>query len=297
MVSHLRTNRHETPHSDAFCYSHYHPKAPIECTNYRPRVPPEFNGVALIKVTNHSSDVTIENLTMMNPLSRFVQLYGNSDKIKLRNLRMTCRNVPLPDVETVPFGIETGSVTNVDIDNISMEFSTQKNDFSPNGKSTGTCAAFDVGTYNLTMRNVDCKNAWGGALVEYGTIDVNFMTDTMGDILVSNFTFDGVKATGFQSYWGRGKKFAHNITWDGVTVKSGTPAEINICYLRLHNSTPYPNECPRRVETEILDVWFKNFKGRVGPMPTDPNWGNWNDISHVEAHFENWVDVGNGTVT
>ncbi|CAI6331576.1 unnamed protein product [Periconia digitata] len=262
-------------------------------------VPPQWNGPALIKVTNQANDITIQNIALTNAQSRYIQLLGNSTRLTLSNLTMHSRNVLPRETETTPFGIETSESSLITISDVLMDFRSKTSPSSPNSLPVGNCAAFDLGTHDLSMHNVRCNNVWGGALVQYGSVSASHPPDiTMSNLLISNFTFSGVKATGFQSLgvW-EPKYVARNISWDGVTVYSGTPAEMNICYYRTHTNTPYPNTCPPRVNTLVTDLWFKNFRGKVGVMPTDPGWGNWNNISHVEAHFENWVDVGDGTVT
>jgi len=259
-------------------------------------VPPEWDGPALIRVNNQSSDVTIENLVMKNTMSRFIKIQGNSTGIKIRNLEMSTTNQTLTDIQTTPFGIETGEVDRVLVENISMHFETQTGAGFPNGSSTGVCTAFDVGTFNAHIRNVTCKGAWGGALVQFGSFSPALNSDTVGNILVSNFTFDGAYATGFKDFWYGRPTYARNVTWDGITVKSGKPADVTECYLRRPLQTSYGNLCPREVRTELLDVWFKNFRGHVGTMPTDSHLGNMNNLSHVEAHFENWVDTGSAVL-
>ena len=158
--------------------------------------------------------------------------------------------------------------------------------------TSGVCATFDVGTFSLYMNNVACYGAWGGALVSFGSTDPYVTPWTgVGDILVSGFIFDGSYATGLLNYWMPDKSsIVRKVTWDDVTVIRGKPVAFDSCYARIRSMTGFPAFCAQRIQANLTDIWFKNFRGSIGKPPTDPNWGRPNNISTVETHFANWVD-------
>lgn len=247
---------------------------------------PHRGGRPFVHVTNGSSNIRVENLLFKNVMQRFFILEGNSTALRFNNLRLTTeqQNGIYAEFDTV--GFEMGQVQDVDIENVAMDFRVRPNQ----NRAFGTCVAFDAGTKDVRVRDVTCRHAWGGALIMLGTIFPIIRSDAgASNILVSNFIFDGDHATGMQSWWTGQKMYVNNVTWDGVTIESGTPAEFFPCYASMRE-TSYIPRCYANVAVNATDVFFKDFRGRVGKMPTDPNWGRLNNLTLVEAHFEDWVN-------
>jgi galacturan 1,4-alpha-galacturonidase len=237
-------------------------------------------------ITN-ASDITISNLAIWDVKQRFFRAI-NSSNLVFSNLRLTANGAwaAYPRDEAETFAIEVGNVTDVSISSIDIKYTPRA---THRGRYLGACVAFDHGTRNVLAKDISCIGAWGGVLVMGNTIysSISRNTDPIQNIYVKNITVDGVYATGFVSSWSDVP--VSNVTWDGVTVIHGVPADDHSCYLRLHYSTPWAPQCQAGVKNQWTNIWFKNFNGRLTGIPGS-NWGYMNNMSIVEAHFETWVN-------
>ncbi|KAF2727055.1 pectin lyase-like protein [Polyplosphaeria fusca] len=236
-------------------------------------------GKGFVHITNGSSDIRFENLRMKNVMQRFFLLDGQSVNMSFEGLALGVEGqwglYPRNEQET--FGFEMGDVREVTIKNIDMNFRSRPN----HGGTTGVCAAFDVGTHNVTMQDVTCNGAWGGALVMVDTIVPNLKPLSLSNILVSNFTFNGTVATGFQDYISNAT--ISNVIWDGLNLLKGVSAMVNLCYLRSHNWTGWYFYCQPAVNATLVNIWFKNLRGG-GDTPDIGVYKN----SSIDVHVENW---------
>ncbi|KAF2875588.1 pectin lyase fold/virulence factor [Massariosphaeria phaeospora] len=239
---------------------------------------PRRGGTPFVHITNGSTGISVENLHFKNVMQRFFILDGNSSSLSFKDLRFTTEGQPATLAEFDTFGYEMREVRDVDIDNVTMDFRSTA--------PVGICIAFDKNTSNVRVRNSSCRG-WGGALVMFGTIFPELRSNgTASNITVSDFTFDGTMAAGMKSWWAPPyATFVRDVVWDGVTVKSGTPAGVDACYASMRSTRYYP-QCVEQVETHV-EVWFRNFRGKVG---SPPDWGIVNKHSSIKGYFENWVD-------
>ncbi|KAF2878501.1 pectin lyase fold/virulence factor [Massariosphaeria phaeospora] len=246
--------------------------------------------VPFARITNGSSGISIENLTMKNVMHRFFRVERSSTNISLSNLKLSMEQQwglnPRSQHDAV--GIELVDTTNVAISNVDMNVKVRQA-HAPG--TAGICVAIDVLTHNVTVRNMTCTGAFGGALITLGIAGNTRLTpeqeaNTVSNIYVSDLTFDGQVATGFLSL---GVNSAMtNITWDGVTVLKGTPAEGFLCYLKCRCFTSYVPNCDRQLSSTVTGIWFKRFRGRLPAMPTDLGAEGSTPHTVREYHFEDW---------
>ena len=130
-----------------------------------------YNGGAhFLHVTNGSSNILVDNLTIKNVPMRFFRVDGNSTKLTYSRLKLSVIEQwgGAPSSESETFGFEMGDVTDVLVDTVSMDFRARGSKRGgPPGGGIGVCAAFDKGTNGVTVRNIWCR-AWAGAAVMVG---------------------------------------------------------------------------------------------------------------------------------
>lgn len=187
-------------------------------------------------------------------------------------------------------GIELGQVTNVKIAKIDMNFQSS----TTHRGTVGICIAMDVGTHNVDARDVSCTGTWGGALITLNSIGsikatAADLVDTVSNIYISEFIFDGGTAAGFKSAWMNSTM--KNITWDGVKIINGNPASAGLCWLKSHSYTAYPVLCSEQLVSTITDIWFKRFRGKISGVPGGREWGPINNMTVPEYHFEDWQNT------
>ncbi|PSN65381.1 pectin lyase-like protein [Corynespora cassiicola Philippines] len=247
----------------------------------------------LIDITDGSSAISIDNLAIRNPMQRFVRAQRHSRDLSFSRLRLTAEQqwgrYPRNEVDVA--GIELGETTHVSIADSSIEFHAR----ASHAGTVGVCVPLDIGTHDVHVRNLTCKGAWSGVVValnSMGTIAPTAaqLADTVSNVHVSGLVFEGDTATGFQSY-GHNSTM-RNITWDGVTVLAGAPANANLCFLKLHSCTPCPPQCWRSLAASVTDVWFKRFRGNVGETPGEGYIFGW-PLQNMkpEYHFEDWKNT------
>jgi hypothetical protein len=155
----------------------------------------------------------------------------------------------------------------------------------------GFCVALDAGAHNVEVRDINCTGAWGGVIVSLRTIGNATITEedkknTVSNVYVTGLRFDGSLATGFQC--GGVHATMKNITWDGVTVVSGTPVVASLCYLKGHYMTGWPITCAENMAATVTDVWFKRYRGK---LPSEADRAKRVELytnSTLEYHFEDW---------
>ncbi|KAF2009318.1 glycoside hydrolase family 28 protein [Aaosphaeria arxii CBS 175.79] len=240
-------------------------------------------------ITNGSTDIHFDNLVMKNVMHRFFRVDGQSSGVAIMNMNMSMEEQwgRYSRNEHDAVAIELGETHSITVSNVSISLRSRVE----HGGTVGICLAIDVDTHNVTASDIDCRGAWGGALIAMNIIGTIRPTaaqqlDTISDILISNLTFDGDTATGFRSYGF--DSVIRNIVWDGVTVINGNPATASLCWLKTHTSTPYYPTCMQHLRSHITDVWFKDFRGKVGQMPTGETWGAVNGQTVTEYHFDGW---------
>ncbi|KAF2202850.1 pectin lyase-like protein [Delitschia confertaspora ATCC 74209] len=248
-----------------------------------------WSGDPFFELAN-SSSITISNLSIRNVKQRFFRA-TNASNLSFSKLNLSVDGqwgeYPRNEAETI--GFEFGYVNNISIANIDMAFRARPNHRGP----TGICAAFDTGSQNIFVRDISCTGAWGGILVMIYTLGPDFKPPPslapppISNITVQNLTFNGTIATGFKNYWS--DLPMKNITWDGVEVLGGTPATVDVCYLRSHSVTAWVNQCRQQVNASFEDAWFRGYRGdlkdAVGPSVYA------NNISHVDVHAEGWANT------
>ena len=115
----------------------------------------------------------------------------------------------------------------------------------------------------------------------------------VGNIHVSNLTFDnaGGWATGFKNMLELDPERISNITWDGVTVASGSAVVGDRCYLRCHCQTIHYLSCRQYDWMEAFDsLRFNNFRGTVGQEPTAASFCASNQTL-CDIKFSGWTDT------
>ncbi|KAF2116615.1 pectin lyase fold/virulence factor [Lophiotrema nucula] len=255
-----------------------------------------YKGPHLFHVTNSSSNIIVDNLSLRNPPMRFFRLDGDATQLGFSRLKLNVQGqYPLPPVvESETFGFEMGDVSNVTIADIQMEFHTQGN-INPgsdkNDRTIGVCVAFDRGTKGITVKNLECRNAWRGVVVMFGTTLSGSIPKLTGagvsDILVTNLTYSGDFGTGYTN--DLSADYLSNITWDGVNILSGGAAVGDRCYLRCHCYTGWYRSCAAGDSTSRLDkIRFRNFRGVLGEKPA-PGWGCAANQTECDIQFDGWT--------
>lgn len=185
-------------------------------------------------------------------------------------------------------GIEIGKSTNTKVTNINIDFRAR------GGQVVGYCAAIDIGAHDVKIRDINCINNYAGVMVSPGTIgSFNIAEEdrpnAISNIYISNLSFSGRWATGILSQL---NLFAmRNITWNGVTVLSGTPVVNNLCYQKIRGMTSHWANCSPWVQVNVTDVWFKSYRGN---LPPEEDWRK--DLygfsnSTLDLHLEDWMST------
>lgn len=252
---------------------------------------PKLGGYPFVHITNSSSNIDISNLHFKNIQDRVFLLQGNSSDLRFRDLRITAEGINGIYASFDNFAFEMGAVSDVSISNVDIDFQAKHD---ANDRPVGTCLAFDHASEAISVENVTCRRAWVGAEIVFSTIfpyvapTTAALNSFVQNIAVRNFTFQGAHATGVNSWFNLSKRVIRNVTWDGVTVEEGTPADFDACYSTMRD-TQYIPQCWKYVTYDAKGLTFSNFRGKVGIPPTDPKWGEVNELMDVEAEFVDWV--------
>ncbi|KAF2800718.1 glycoside hydrolase family 28 protein [Melanomma pulvis-pyrius CBS 109.77] len=263
-------------------------------------------GPHFLHVTNGSSNILVDNLTIKNVPMRFFRADGNSTKLTYSRLSLSVIEQwgGAPSSESETFGFEMGDVSNVVIDTVSMNFLARgPKRGGPPGGGIGVCAAFDKGTNGVTVKNILCQKSWGGVGVMVGTSSQSALYENDGrpntpqvsngrgvsNIHVSNLTFDGGWATGYMNMLELEPERISNITWDGVTVLGGDAAVGDRCYLRCHCQTGHYAQCAKSDwKVAFENIRFENFKGAIGSRP-GAGWGCATNQTLCDIQFNGWT--------
>lgn len=207
---------------------------------------------------------------------------------------------PYNEAET--FGFQIGMASDVVVDGIDIQYTGRAPALA--NSQIGVCASIDIGAYNVQVRNVACRGAWGGALIQVGSVTPQLIGPGLSNIYFSNWTIDpGVAATGFKDlHYGPGFNFEKrydkynggsisNVTWDGITVKNGPPSVADFCYLRMRNNSPFTAACPANLKVEVRDVVMRNYEVEKKFQMPGAGWGNFNNWSSVAIGCENWRNL------
>jgi galacturan 1,4-alpha-galacturonidase len=259
-----------------------------------------------LHVTNRSSNINVEGLNVWNVPMRFFRIDGNSTNLDYRNLNLTVRDQygvgGSAVMESETFGFEIADATNVNIDSITMDFrsSGPVRGGTPGG-GIGVCTAIDRGTKDITMKNIDCARAIIGVAVMIGTSDASALDENNGrprptghdvqNIYIKNMTY-GSGINGWATGWKNSIDFRDNkmvnVTWEDVTIQSGTPVMQDDCYLRCHCVTTHHIQCEEwGWIPSFEEVRFKNFQGAVGTVPS-PGSGCAANQTMCDIKFEGW---------
>jgi galacturan 1,4-alpha-galacturonidase len=239
---------------------------------------------------------------------RFFRADGNSSHLSFSHLNFTVREQwgGSPVAESETFGFEMGDVSDVSINDVTMDFRARTGTApgGPPGGPVGICAGFEQGSTRISVRNMACVKAWGGALVMVGSSDNSGVYENamrpnkvplstgrgVSDLRVSNLTFDGNWATGFKNaLMTSPPEPITNVTWENVNVLSGDAAVGDRCYLRCHCITTWVYTCEASDWIEpFSNIRFEYFVGKLGQKP-GPGWGCAQNQTLCDIAFEGWT--------
>ncbi|KAF2122968.1 pectin lyase fold/virulence factor [Lophiotrema nucula] len=260
----------------------------------------------LTHITNRSSAISISNLEIRNPIHGFFVTRGNASDIHFENLTMTVEQQwgREPFNEASTFGFQIGNAVNVKARDIGMKF-THKEGLEGAQSPVGVCAAVDVGAYNVSLRDVSCEGAWGGALVMVGSVQPYLNGPGLGNIEFKNWAVVGSgkdgAATGFKDFhYGATKDFKtarssyiggriHNIKWQDVVVTDGPPVVADFCYFRTRDNAAFTMACPANLKVDVGEVQFTGYEVGEGYTMPVKGWGGFNNRSSITLGFENWT--------
>ncbi|KAF2014377.1 glycoside hydrolase family 28 protein [Aaosphaeria arxii CBS 175.79] len=245
-----------------------------------------------------SSDILVDGITVRNAPKQFFRVDGQSSQIKFSNLNVVVENqwwqAIWTKAESIAFQFRNSSAVVVDTVNVNMNASRWG---GPVDDKVGVCVGIDYSTSDIDIRNIYC-NTSDGVLIQFGSVGFyNYPPaddQWARDIRISNLTSDAVSNGGFKNLAGFDYAKVHNLTYDGVDIRSKyTPLTIDLCYL-ISNGRSLSDICStrpggamERLHAEFTDIWFKNYRGRISKTGLDCFYN-----STCDFHFENWSNTG-----
>ncbi|KAF2657481.1 glycoside hydrolase family 28 protein [Lophiostoma macrostomum CBS 122681] len=205
------------------------------------------DGPHFMHITNSSSNIFVEGLSVWNVPRRFFRIDGGARDVLLKDLDLRVRdqwNVFGNAVEeSESFGVEVADARDISIVDVSMDFRCARDGRGGEvGGGVGVCVAIDRGTSNITVENLNCVRAIAGVAVMIGTSDFGPLGGSGGrdipvghdvqDVLVKNLTYGG-GIGGWATGWANAIEFRNetvrNVVWDGVEVLDGSPVLLGEC--------------------------------------------------------------------
>jgi hypothetical protein len=242
----------------------------------------------------HSSNIIIDNFSVKDVKQRFFRAL-NASNLSFSRLNLDIYGqwgeYPRNAVEVA--GIEIGNSTNVTISSINMTFRPRQGHNGP----LGFCIPFDSGSTNISVKDISCRGAIGGVVINLGTIRPYIPYNPVKNVLIQNLFFDGgvpiyhssYVPTGFLNEWLGTLVPISDVTWDNVTVLNTSQAiVVHNCYQKIRGMTGYPAYCAQVVRSNITNAWFKNYRGSISVKPPTDLATGWNNMSYIDLHFENW---------
>ncbi|KAF2475869.1 pectin lyase-like protein [Lindgomyces ingoldianus] len=241
-------------------------------------------------IRESSTNILIDNLTIKNMPFQFFRVDERSSNIRFTRLSVIAENQAwyMPWTRSDTIGFQFRNCSSITMDSINVDFKSV--DTQPNA---GACVGIDYGTSNININNIQCST-FDGVMIMFGTVVDDKPFPAAGDqtaknIYISNYTAKSIVNGGFRNLPDYNYPVVSNLTYDGVTVTNGTSLIDDLCFKLDNGRSPGQCSVARSIykQATFSDIWFKNFKGKVGPASLDC----FNPQSTCDFHFDNWVNT------